>query len=183
MFWFLLVNHTKKEYCQLLPSDLGDEVNAFTFPLKWDRHDQIDIMTKKALTNVADYKSYEEIDMFDLGIASEEEDLSYHSDESGSEDGYSPSVSPQSDRSRSSRSSQSERSRRNSRAESKSPRSDQSESPRRIEPEEKVPPRPIKIDPRQRRHLTSVESPRLPLPLYEKKVGRHSESKTGNRRS
>lgn len=196
MIWFLLVNHTKREYCQLLPSDLGDAVQAFTFPLKWDRHDQIDIMTKKALTSIVNYKLYEEIDMFDLGIASEEEDLSYHSDESGSEDEYSPSASPQSDRSRSSRSDRSRRSRssRSDRSRSsrssrspkspKSSRSDRSRSPRRSEPEEKIPSPRVKGNQRQRHHLTSVESPRIPLPVlsHERKVDRHVESKT-NRRS
>lgn len=100
MFWYYLVNHTRKEYCQLMPSDLGDARRNFAYPINWTQQDQVEIMTKKTFYTVeaADGK-YDEVDMFDLGVDSEE-DFSGPSDLSESEDDYSHSHSPQSNDSR-----------------------------------------------------------------------------------
>ncbi len=110
MFWYYLVNHTRKEYCQLMPSDLGDSRRNFAYPINWTQQDQVEIMSKKTFYTVeaADGK-YDEVDMFDLGVDSEE-DFSGPSDLSDSEDDYSHSHSPQSGGSRRSRDSRRSRS-------------------------------------------------------------------------
>ena len=110
MFWYYLVNHTRKEYCQLMPSDLGDSRRNFAYPINWTQQDQVEIMSKKTFYTVeaADGK-YDEVDMFDLGVDSEE-DFSGPSDLSESEDDYSHSHSPQSGGSRRSRDSRRSRS-------------------------------------------------------------------------
>lgn len=122
MFWYYLVNHTRKEYCQLMPSDLGDSRRNFAYPINWTQQDQVEIMSKKTFYTVeaADGK-YDEVDMFDLGVDSEE-DFSGPSDLSDSEDDYSHSHSPQSGGSRRSRDS------RRSRSNSESSRHSHSES-------------------------------------------------------
>jgi hypothetical protein len=136
MFWYYLVNHTRKEYCQLMPSDLGDSRRNFAYPINWTQQDQVEIISKKTFYTVeaADGK-YDEVDMFDLGVDSEE-DFSGPSDLSESEDGYSHSHSPQSGGSRrshsgseSSRHSHSESSR-HSHSESESEDSDRGHSRR-----------------------------------------------------
>ncbi len=82
MFKLYLVNHTRKEYCQLCRGNFSQERVPFIFPGDWGNFDEMEIMTEFIFAEkLKDKKHYSEIDMYGTPDSESDDEKSVREDQ------------------------------------------------------------------------------------------------------